>query len=62
MTCAGLGDVQGAMDYLAISVARREVDNIAMKIDPPFAALRSNRRFDALMAKAGLASPSRLPR
>jgi len=56
MTYAGLGDVQGEMDYLAISVARRDADNIAIKIDPPFAALRNDRRFAALLAKAGLVS------
>jgi len=61
MTCAGLGDARGAMDYLAISVARRDPDNIALKIDPPFVALHRDPQFAALLTKAGLGALFRPP-
>jgi hypothetical protein len=54
ITSAKLGDTEQAIGWLSASVARREAENIALAIDPPFAGLGSNRRFGALLARAGL--------
>lgn len=52
--CAMLNDARCAGAYLSESLARHETENIALRIDPPFAALRNDSRFVALMARAGL--------
>jgi tetratricopeptide (TPR) repeat protein len=54
-TCAKLGDEGCAKAYLAISVARREPQSIALLIDPPFARFHKAAWFPALLEKAGLA-------
>jgi tetratricopeptide (TPR) repeat protein len=55
--CAELGDESCARSNLAISVARREVDNIALDVDPPFAQFRKDSWFATLLAQAGLPQP-----
>lgn len=55
-TYALLGDAQNAIHFLELSVARREPDNIAMKVDAVFDPLRTNARMMKLTAQAGLAA------
>jgi hypothetical protein len=57
-TYAALDDERDAMIYVAISVSRHETDAIALRVDPPFSALRNDSRFVALMSKAGLVTLS----
>ncbi|MGH6889022.1 MAG: hypothetical protein ACREHF_07480 [Rhizomicrobium sp.] len=54
-TYGALGDRERAMKYIAISVARHEADNIALKVDICFSAFRSDPRFARLLVDAGLA-------
>jgi tetratricopeptide (TPR) repeat protein/predicted DNA-binding transcriptional regulator AlpA len=56
-TCAELGDETCTRSYLAISIARQEVDNIALNVDPPFARFSKNSWFETLRAQAGLPQP-----
>lgn len=53
-TCAKLNDEVCARAYLAMSVARREPQSIALRIDPPFARFHKTVWFPALLEKAGL--------
>jgi tetratricopeptide (TPR) repeat protein len=53
VTSAKLGDTGDAITYLSVSVARHETDNVALAVDRPFAALRQDSRFTALLARAG---------
>ncbi len=57
ITSAKLGETQQAIAYLSASVERHETENIALAIDPPFATLRGDRRFVALLTRAGLRVP-----
>jgi hypothetical protein len=60
ITCARLDDEACAKSYLAISIARREGENIALGIDTPFERFRKTTWFPRLLAKAGLPSQTRL--
>lgn len=59
--CAELGDADCAIAYLAISIARHEPENVALKIDPWFASLRRDSRFPALLVRAGFVQQARTP-
>ena len=50
----GLGEIEEALGYLKISIVRREAENMSLKIDPRFAALRTDPRFPQLIAEVGL--------
>ncbi len=57
-TLALMHDAKNALAYIALSTRRHEADNIALKVDPPFDALRQDPRFITLVTKAGLSDPS----
>lgn len=51
---AGLGDTASAFDWLDRAVADRSNWLVWLKLDPRFANLHGNPRFDALLARIGL--------
>jgi serine/threonine-protein kinase len=47
----GLGDVNAAMEYIEQSYRERWAEIVFIKAGPPYAVLRSDPRFNALLAK-----------
>jgi tetratricopeptide (TPR) repeat protein len=56
-TCAELGDVGSALQWLTTSVALHEPDEIGIRTGPAFAALRHNARFQSLERQSGWTLP-----
>jgi hypothetical protein len=52
---AALGDVDGAIAKLDQALAKREPHVVMLKIDPRFDGIRSDPRFQAILAAIGLA-------
>jgi Tfp pilus assembly protein PilF len=55
---ANVGDEKNAMEYLKVSLARHEPENIAMAVAPSFAQLRGQADFRTLLVSAGLTNAS----
>jgi hypothetical protein len=56
-TCARLGDAQGALHWLATSVALHEPDEIGIKTSPMLSSLRDDPRFKDLERQSGWTVP-----
>jgi Tfp pilus assembly protein PilF len=58
LSYADVKDWKDSVEYLKISLARHEAENIAMAVSPEFAQMRNETGFRALLLSAGLATPS----
>ena len=58
LSYADVKDWRNAVEYLRVSLARHESENIAMAVSPEFARMRGDAEFRALLLSAGLAQPS----
>lgn len=56
LTAAMLGDTAAALDFLDLSIRRREPDILGIRLEPALSGLHEDERYKALVAETGLSS------